>query len=78
MAGFGVLALIIALLVFLFWIWMIIDCVQRGFRNQGEKIIWIVVIALLGWLGALLYLIIVKNMNPRGLSGESSGRQRRK
>jgi len=45
----------IALLVF--WIWMLIDCVQREFEGNG-KIIWILVIVLLGWIGALIYLFV--------------------
>ena len=66
-AGLGALAIIIAVLVFIFWIWMIVDCAKRRFRNDAEKIIWLIVIVLLGWLGALVYLIVVRNINPSGL-----------
>ena len=40
-AGVGV---IIAILFVIFWIWMIIDCAKRKFKNDLEKIIWILVI----------------------------------
>ncbi len=43
-----------------FWIWMLIDAAQNRGLDQNEKIVWIVVIALLHWLGALLYLIIAR------------------
>lgn len=65
--GFGALAVIIGLLVFAFWIWMIVDAARRKFRNDAEKIIWIVVIVLGSWAGALVYLLVVKLTNPKGL-----------
>ena len=67
-AGLGALAVIIAVLVLIFWIWMIVDCAKRKFKNDAEKIVWLVVIVLLGWLGALVYLIVIKNINPNGLA----------
>lgn len=79
MAGLGALALVFAVIVFVFWIWMLIDCIQRNFRNKGEKIIWVVVIIFTGWIGALVYLIAVRNMNPNGFaSGSASSTKKRK
>ncbi len=45
-----------------FWVWMLVDCIQRPFppAEQNAKIIWILVIVLTHWLGALLYYLIVK------------------
>ena len=60
--------MLIAALVFVFWIWMIIDCAKRDFRKDVEKIVWIIIIVLAGWLGALIYLFVVKNSNKRGIS----------
>ena len=37
------------------------------FRNDAEKIVWIIVIALATWVGALVYFFVVKQFNPRGL-----------
>ena len=53
----------IALVVFafIFWIWMIVDCVQRKFKNHSDKIIWILVLIFLQFLGAILYYFIVKH-----------------
>ncbi|MEM4254181.1 MAG: PLDc N-terminal domain-containing protein [Candidatus Woesearchaeota archaeon] len=34
------------------WIWMIIDCAQREFKSGSDKVVWILVIVLLGWLAA--------------------------
>ncbi len=62
-AGFMLLMLfIIALVIFLFvfWILMIIDCAKRNFKNENEKVVWIIVIALLGAIGAAIYYFAVK------------------
>ena len=63
----GIMAVVMAV-VFVFWIWMIIDCARRHFKNSVEKIVWLVVVVLLGWLGALAYLLVIRMNNPRGLS----------
>ena len=52
------LILPLALLAFAFWIWMLISAIQNKGLNEGEKIAWVLVIALLHFLGALLYLFI--------------------
>ena len=67
LVGIGALV-IVAILVFAFWVWMIVDCAMRKFRNSLEKIIWILVIVFAGWLGALVYLIVVKLLNPKGVA----------
>lgn len=58
---------ILALLLIAFWIWMIVDAAKRHFKNDIEKIVWIVVVVLGGWLGALAYLLVVKMTNKHGL-----------
>jgi hypothetical protein len=65
--GIGSL-LVLVVLVFAFWVWMIVDCATRKFRNGLEKIIWILVIVFAGWLGALVYFIVVKMINPKGVA----------
>lgn len=50
----AMLALGIAGLVF--WVFMLIDVFQRkNWLDENQKILWIVLIILLGWLGALVY-----------------------
>ena len=45
------------LLGFLFWAWMIYDCVKRE-RNTTEKVLWLLLIVF-GWaLGALIYFFV--------------------
>ena len=48
----------IALAAFAFWIWMLISAIQNRGLTDNEKIVWVLVVVLLHWLGALLYFFI--------------------
>jgi len=39
------------------WIWTLIDCIKNEPTEGNERIIWVVVIAVMSWIGALVYLI---------------------
>jgi len=41
-----------------FWIWALIDCATREPNEEGAKVVWIVVILLTHFVGALLYVLI--------------------
>jgi len=41
-----------------FWIWALIDCATREPNEEGQKIVWILVILFLHFLGALLYVLV--------------------
>jgi hypothetical protein len=43
---------------FAFWIWMLIHAIQNKGLTDTEKIIWVLVIALLHLLGALIYFFV--------------------
>ena len=47
----------LALVAFIFWIWMLIDCIKNEPSEGNDKIIWVLVIVLTGWIGALIYLL---------------------
>ena len=70
-AAFAGAIAVVAILVLIFWIWMLVDCAKRKFRNDVEKIIWIIVIVLLHWIGSLVYFIVIKSLNPQGLMRRS-------
>ena len=57
--GLGILALLfflaLGLLVFAFWIWMLIDAISNNGLSGTEKIVWVLVIIFLHFLGALIY-----------------------
>jgi hypothetical protein len=41
-----------------FWIWMIIDCATREPAEGNERLIWILIIVLAHWIGALIYFFV--------------------
>jgi uncharacterized membrane protein YsdA (DUF1294 family) len=65
-AGFGII-MVVGILVFAFWILMIVDCAKRVFKNTIEKVVWLVVVIAGGWIGALVYFIVVRSINRQGL-----------
>lgn len=58
--GIGLLVfwIIFCGLGFILFLWALIDCIKRNFTNPNDKILWLVLIILIGWLGPILYLII--------------------
>jgi hypothetical protein len=58
----------LALALFAFWIWMLISAIQNKGLGEGEKIAWVLVIALLHLLGAIIYFFVghPKRKTPPG------------
>ncbi len=56
--AFFLVGLPIAIALFAFWIWMLISAIQNQGLSDNEKIVWVLVIVFLHWLGALLYFFI--------------------
>jgi hypothetical protein len=40
------------------WIWMIVDCATKEPSEGNDKLIWILIIVLTHWVGALIYLLV--------------------
>ena len=40
------------------WIWMIVDCATKEKSEGNDKLIWILIIVLTHWIGALIYLLV--------------------
>jgi len=53
---------ILSLAVFVFWIWTIIDCIRNTNYDDTRRIMWVLIIVLLGFIGSIIYLV----MAPRG------------
>ena len=51
---------LIGILGMIFMVWMLIDCVQRKFKKDNDRVIWVLIIVLLNWIGALVYYFVVK------------------
>jgi cytochrome bd-type quinol oxidase subunit 2 len=53
------LFLLFGLLFFVFWIIMLVDSATRKFKEDSEKIVWVIVIVFTGIIGALIYYFVV-------------------
>ena len=45
----------LCLLSFVFWIWMLVDCIKNPRLDSTQRIIWALVVFFLYGLGALIY-----------------------
>ncbi len=43
-----------------FWVWMLVDCALNQRLQGTEKIVWVLLILFLHFLGALLYFLIAR------------------
>ncbi len=57
---------------FAFWIWMLVDCLNRDFKNNSDKIVWVIVFVFLGLFGAAIYYFVVKRNPDNSLESEQS------
>ena len=60
---FFIFMVCLGVFAFVFWIWMLIDCVKNQGIDTTEKIVWVIVIALTHFIGALIYFFAAR---PRG------------
>jgi hypothetical protein len=63
------LLLIAAILIFgglgsIFWIWMLVDCLQRRSLERAARVRWALLIAFTHWLGAGIYYVFSRNRAP--------------
>ena len=54
---------VVGLLIFAFWIWMLLHAITNKGLSDTEKIIWVLVVIFLHFLGAIIYFFLGK---PRG------------
>jgi sterol desaturase/sphingolipid hydroxylase (fatty acid hydroxylase superfamily) len=55
MTFFILITIAVSVLATAFWVWMIIDCANNEPSEGNDKIAWILVIILAGFLGAVIY-----------------------
>ena len=75
MAGEGLIAAIVlgtffitfvvGIFFFVFWILMLVDVIQRKFKKDNDKIIWILIIVFTNWVGAIIYYFVVRKPNKK-------------
>ncbi|MGC4033609.1 MAG: PLD nuclease N-terminal domain-containing protein [Tepidisphaeraceae bacterium] len=52
---------IIGLLCFALWIWALVDAIQNPALDSNGRLIWVLVIIFLPFIGSILYLVIGRN-----------------
>jgi len=52
---FTLALMLIGLSLAILWVWMLVECVTREPSEGNDKIVWLLIILLLGWIGALVY-----------------------
>ncbi len=52
------IGLLIFGLGFAFWVWMVVDCATNEPAEGNEKLVWILVIVLAQFVGALIYFFV--------------------
>jgi len=57
LGAFVLVFLFAIVLVFIFWIWMLVDALMR--KKFEDKLVWILVIIFLHFIGALLYFFFI-------------------
>lgn len=53
------ITLALSVILFVLWLWMIIDCAKREKFKSGDRVVWILLLVLLGPLGMILYYFMV-------------------
>ncbi len=54
----------LALLGFVFWIWMLVHAITNKGLNDTEKIIWVLVIIFVHFIGAVIYFFVGRPKAP--------------
>jgi hypothetical protein len=50
----------IFMVVFVFWLWMLVDCIKRNFEDKN---LWIVLLLFFSLVAAILYYFLIKKKN---------------
>lgn len=56
--GMMLVMIILGLAALALWIWALVDAIKNRALSDNERIIWVLVILLTNWLGALIYLLV--------------------
>jgi hypothetical protein len=62
--GLWLIAAVISLLGTAFWLWMLVDCVINEPSHGNDKLVWILLIVLLPFLGSVLYYFVRRPNRP--------------
>ena len=52
---------LLSLLAFVFWLWMLINAIKNPSLSGNERIVWVLVIIFLPFIGSLIYFFVAKS-----------------
>ncbi len=58
MLGFGLLGFLFAAITIGVLVWAIVDILKRPWKNDANKIIWLLLVIFLGLIGIIVYAIL--------------------
>ena len=58
--GWTPITLVVVILLGVFWLWMVVDCLKKDFKKDMDKLVWVVVLLFAHVVGAFLYYFLVK------------------
>ena len=62
----GIVGLIVGIVTTAFWLWMLIECITNPALTGTEKVVWLLVVIFLHFLGALLYFFLARGNRVAG------------
>ena len=62
---FFAVIMLLNLAMMAFWIWMLVDCVTKCPDRDNKKILWVLLVALTGVIGALIYYFVQRPKNAQ-------------
>lgn len=65
--GIWLLACCFTIPLLVLWVWTIVDCAKNEKSEGNDKVVWILVIVLAGWIGALIYVFARRPARKREL-----------
>ncbi|MFA4930545.1 MAG: PLDc N-terminal domain-containing protein [Patescibacteria group bacterium] len=49
----------------IFWVIMLVDLAQRDFKNKDDQVVWLLVVVLTHWVGALIYYFMGRKLGKK-------------
>jgi phospholipase D-like protein len=53
-----------SLVCFAFWLWMLVHAITNKGLSDGEKIVWVLVVIFLPFLGSIIYFFVGRPKAP--------------
>lgn len=72
----ALLALLLTLAAFLFWLWMFVDCLRKVHPHPNDKLTWVLVLIFTNFLDALIYFFVERPRTQNENAGMTPIRDR--